>query len=609
MSIKRYEADKDNTIVNAFRENLTSRSHQANLGASDILEIFSIYAQASTSSQEQARVLTQFPISTISSDRSSTTIPASGSVKFKFKMYNTPHGQTTPENFVVSIHPLVRAWTEGDGLDMESYLNTEASNWMSASSGTPWHTTGSDFMTTHWVSNSANVPVHYTQSLTLGTENLDIDITPWTEEWLRSEGGNSVVATASIDFSFNPGENQTLQLYSHEGERYTYTFITSSTYSVGSDVYLELSASVNDTVAAIDKRITEDFGGTITTSRSGPSLALTQSLGGLNGNTIISSSMPATTASIAQFEGGLGLPNYGIIVKLSGSYEDGSLNRSYYTKKFYARSSHEFFLKPKIEAQWDDSIKDDRSYIVKSSSLAPAADNLNNIYLYNRRRGSLVDIPNTGSYLVVRLLSSADVAQTLVAAGGVHADAPTYITASRESTGIYKAQFAYTGSEATLYDSWSKSDSGTITELYTGSAFTINNESSDSMYEIPDYLLNITNLKDSYLQTEKTTLRVYTRDKNWQPNIYTKASQTAPVNTIRDLYYKIVRVSDNYEVIPYSTGSTPSYTSLSYDVSGSFFDLDMSLLEANNAYEISFVSKDGSNYIEQREKFKFRVDP
>jgi hypothetical protein len=132
---------------------------------------------------------------------------------------------------------------------------------------------------------------------------------------------------------------------------------------------------------------------------------------------------------------------------------------------------------------------------------------------------------------------------------------------------------------------------------------------SDSHYEIPNYKVSITNLKDSYLQSEKTTLRVYTRNKNWQPTIYTVAKNAAPVNTIRDLYYKIVKVSDNYEVISYSTGSTPSYSSVSYDVSGSFFDLDMTLLEENNAYEISFVFKDGSNYIEQQEKFRFRVDP
>ena len=78
---------------------------------------------------------------------------------------------------------------------------------------------------------------------------------------------------------------------------------------------------------------------------------------------------------------------------------------------------------------------------------------------------------------------------------------------------------------------------------------------------------------------------------------------------MRDLFYKITKVSDNYEVISYSTGSTPSYSQLSYDKDGSYFDLDMSLLEKNNAYQINFVFKDGPNYIELTEKFRFRVDP
>jgi hypothetical protein len=41
-----------------------------------------------------------------------------------------------------------------------------------------------------------------------------------------------------------------------------------------------------------------------------------------------------------------------------------------------------------------------------------------------------------------------------------------------------------------------------------------------------------------------------------------------------------VRVSDNLEVIPYGTGSV-MHTGLSYDVSGSYFDLDINALEAD----------------------------
>ena len=42
MSIKRYVADKDTTITDAYRENLISRGTDSNMGASDSLEIFTI---------------------------------------------------------------------------------------------------------------------------------------------------------------------------------------------------------------------------------------------------------------------------------------------------------------------------------------------------------------------------------------------------------------------------------------------------------------------------------------------------------------------------------------------------------------------------------------
>ena len=44
MGIKRYIADADNTITNAFRQNLSDRGTKGNMGQSDILEVYSIYA-------------------------------------------------------------------------------------------------------------------------------------------------------------------------------------------------------------------------------------------------------------------------------------------------------------------------------------------------------------------------------------------------------------------------------------------------------------------------------------------------------------------------------------------------------------------------------------
>ena len=84
MAIKRYIANKDNTITNAFMDDLSTRGTGSNMGASDILEVFSIVGQANLTAQlatsasvELSRVLIQFPIDEISSDRTADSIPAS----------------------------------------------------------------------------------------------------------------------------------------------------------------------------------------------------------------------------------------------------------------------------------------------------------------------------------------------------------------------------------------------------------------------------------------------------------------------------------------------------------------------------------------------------
>ena len=606
MTIKRYNSTKDNTIVSAFKENISSRGTEANMGASDILEVFSIFGQASTSSLEQARILVEFPINEISKDRDSDNIPASGSVTFKLKMCNAPHGQTTPKNYALISHPLLRSWSEGDGLDMESYSDKGASNWISSSANVTWHTTGSDFASSSFMSPSG-VNFDYKQHLDKGTENFEVDVTGLVEEWIKYHKGVRVSATGSINFTANPTNLQSISIHSHEGKNFKYTFITSSTYSIGNSVFLQLSGTANATAASLRNRINSDFAGKIIANTTNSLLGLTQSAPGINGNTIISSSVPASSSTLVQFAGGAGLPNYGMVVKLRDDYEDGGKQRSYYTKKFYSRSSHEFFLKPQIEAQWDGSIKDDRNYILKSSSLAPQADNLNNIYYYNRFRGNLSDIPSTGSSVIVKFFTTLGGSPITVQQSD--GTVSTFVSASRPSKGIYRGIFAYSGSETSLTDVWFKSDGGNETTLLTGSGFTVYTDTINMSLPIPDYVANITNLKPSYLQGEKATFRVYTRNKNWSPNLYTKATQTAPVNNIRDMYYKITKVSDNYEVISYSTGSKASYSSLSYDNQGSYFELDMSMLEDNNAYQISFVFKDGTNYIELPDKFRFRVDP
>ena len=85
------------------------------------------------------------------------------------------------------------------------------------------------------------------------------------------------------------------------------------------------------------------------------------------------------------------------------------------------------------------------------------------------------------------------------------------------------------------------------------------------------------------------------------------SSNEAPVDLVEDVYYKVYRVNDDLEVISYGTGSD-NHTRLSFDASGSYFDLDMSLLEVDNVYAVKFVYYLNSQYVEQSETFKFRVE-
>ena len=98
------------------------------------------------------------------------------------------------------------------------------------------------------------------------------------------------------------------------------------------------------------------------------------------------------------------------------------------------------------------------------------------------------------------------------------------------------------------------------------------------------------------------------RPKDWNPNFYTVAQSQVETTPIEKAYYKLNRVVDNFEVISYGSGSgTEAYTQLSYDVSGNYFDLDMSMLQSGYEYQLSFLFNLAGEYTEQRAKFKFRV--
>ena len=349
------------------------------------------------------------------------------------------------------------------------------------------------------------------------------------------------------------------------------------------------------------------------------------------------------------------LANYGVGVKLSASqeayysssvwgfsgvkYVDGILlnttgaQKSYYTKRFFGRNSQYFFKRPTIEARWDSSRKDNRGSFYYSSSLAPSELNLNTLFLYNRIRGRLTNIPEIGTGNIYVSIYSGSALNTepsgsriKLAADGTHVGSsyPYVVTGSHVSTGIYSCKFAITGhsgprstvgapydpgtgSLTKLFDVW-HNNAGT--QFFTGTVKPKKLDAQD--YNNSErYATKVVNLKPEYRSNENARLRVFARQKGWSPTIYTVASRAIEASPIDSGSFRVVRLIDNYEVFPHATGANVvSHSMMSCDISGNYFDLDMSLLEPGYAYGLKFAYYNEllQDWVEQPEIFKFMVD-
>ena len=616
MAVKRYYAKIDNTITNAFEENLTTRGTGSNMGASDILEVFSIYAQANSSSAEESRALLKFNATastdSISADRTAGTIPASGSVSFYLRMFNAKHGQTLPKDFTMDVSAISGSWEEGTGLDMEAYKDKDESNWESATSNSTAATS------TATITVFANMDAGETLTL-ISTDGTTVVATASSTTTTTNDTNtptfrvlaDAPTTAANLKTCIDANSKFTA---SHTTGETTVTITQATAGRAGNTV-----AVVGDTVSTVGMTVTSPFtgGDGKWVNEGGDYYTDTSSSFSASFDSGVEDLEVDITTLVEQWANSAGnvlgsKPDEGVGVFLSSTYSGES--RSYYTKKFFGRGTEFHFKKPCIEARWDSATKDDRGTFFFSSSLATADENLNTLYFYNYFRGQLRNIPAVGTgniYLSIYSGSADDSApfgsRLEMVPDGTHVRSAlaTVVTGGYVSAGIYSASFATTGTLTTLYDVWH--DNAGV-EYHTG---TIKPEALDGSATAPDntFASNITNLKNVYRGDETARFRVYTRQKDWSPTIYTKATAQAEVNIVESGSYEIYRVVDDLKVIPYGTGST-LHTQMSFDADGSYFDLDMEMLEKGYMYgiKLAFYNNSVGSWVEQPETFKFRVE-
>ena len=568
MALKRYTASADTTVANTYEPNLITRATGANMGASDVLDVFSIYGRQSTSSAEVSRVLIKFPITGISADRTNSTIPASGSVNFFLRLYNAPHSKTVPKDAKYVFMMVSQSWQEGVGLDMEGYndltLGNEGSNWMSASNSAYWKDINNTLLaggSYHTQSGAPNNQVNteiyiFDKTLSDGTENIELNITPWVEQWIAgtySNYGLGIMLTASQEASSSVDAlagratgraDDDGELENPSGS--TTSYYTKRFFGRGSQYFYK-----RPVIEARWDDITRDDRGNFYYSSSLASAAD-------NLNTIYFYNY--VRGRLAD------IPNLGADKRVYVGIYSGSVGGDY------------------INGGEADN--------------APPSD----------IPVSGATSANTGS---VQVLSADN-------AGHVRSSYLTVITGGIVSTGVYSASFAFTGSKnptvlKTIYDVWyTGSDShkhahNATGQFYTGSIVP-KILSAVSISHKPSYYINLMNVRQAYHPDETVRFNLYIREKNRNQNIYTKATSVIETLTIQSASYRVYRAVDGYEAVSYGTGSE-LHTGLSYDETGNYFDFDMNLLQPGYAYAFKFAFYDSAvaSWIEQDKTFKFRV--
>ena len=678
MGIKKFFAVEDNTITNALKSNLRTRGTGSNMGASDILEVFSIYGQTldnSTGSQELSRILIKFPVSgsaagEIKAARNSEEIPGSGSVSFYLRLFNAKHSQTVPRSATVNVMAVSQSWSEGTGMDMEEYKDLGFSNWLSSSStvakaslADAIDTSGvaqNDFFTMTVPTIAGGDGVTYKFLFDSGTDvdaneeanTFGISLTAVSDDadaasvlvkaingvadnkykyGAANLGADSTLAAGTLGLTAAIGSSTTKVTLTMDDEGAAGNVANVLAAGVGFENNLLLESSFTDGSGPW-ANVGGDYHSSSYTAANGtmPNYTFTFEKGTEDLELDVTSLVEEWLADTQE--------NYGFGIFLTSSQEafhssstgldvgsvihnpDGSKD-SFYTKKFFSRGTEFYFKKPTLEARWDSSDKDNRGNFFYSSSLAPAANNTQTLFLYNYVDGQLTNIPNiTTVYVQLFSGSNSPEGNPIRLSKGTYVDEDNLFVVTgglSADTGIYTASFALTAAASpleTLYDVWGAGNGstapGTIqaVQYYTGS-LTPSVRSARQENTIPTYKTSIVNLKGSYSRDEKARFRMMIKEKSRTPTVYTKAVSITNTDIVEDAYFSILKIKDNDVIIPFGTGSTDNnYTRMSYDISGNYFDLNMDMFEKGYQYGIKVAYYLDSRYIEQKEIFKFKVE-
>lgn len=301
----------------------------------------------------------------------------------------------------------------------------------------------------------------------------------------------------------------------------------------------------------------------------------------------------------------------GFIVKLSQDYENlfpdiDQVETTYYTKRFSARSSEYFFKRPVLEARWEPTIKDDYPNLYIKNDFLEDSDNTMSLYYYHTFNGKNLPLP----------LNVYQNMELSIYSGSTDFNFINVYNVEKINDSVYKINFILDNDS-----NFQQLISGNVDyvqasyEIYSGSTTVYKEEDTLKIYnrtaqqlnfQDNNYTFNIKNIKPKYTNKEVANFHIYSRPLNWNPNIYTIATQNIETTKHNNLYYKLTRVKDGLVILDYANTEF-KYSNIGYDRESNMLDVDMSMLEPGYMYEIKFALLSDTHFDEAKDTFKFRV--
>lgn len=214
------KCDKDSYITNKIIGG--ARRTGANVGQASSIDLYKLYNESTLSGStypvEQTRALLHFNLDPLRELTGSVLNYSTGSFKAFLSLKNIYGGEYQPSNFVLTLYPLAKTFSEGRGKDVRTYMEKDATNWLTASvigsSNTPtlWEMSGAnksgllgstdiDYYSSGNLG-SGVVPLSSSYTFLLGNEDMYMDVTSLisgTLAGLIPDYGFRLSFTASMD--------------------------------------------------------------------------------------------------------------------------------------------------------------------------------------------------------------------------------------------------------------------------------------------------------------------------------------------------------------------------------------------------------------------------